>query len=154
MDDRPPLLPGARRAPRALRCLPGSHFDAYLDQFPLAAAVGTEWFREHLLSPGVNRSWPMLRSTAASPWPIPTLRIPHKPGRDLRGRSTSRPLVSSQPNHLPDSSRLQTSADASQIHDTHHVICACMQHACVRQRRTLCGVVCVVGETILEAASS
>jgi hypothetical protein len=78
MDDRPPLLPGARRAPRALRCLPGSHFDPYLDQFPLAAAAGTEWFREHLLSPGVNRSWPMLRSTAASPWPIPTLRIPHK----------------------------------------------------------------------------
>ena len=42
--------------PKRLALVPGGHFDPYLDQFPLAAAAATEWFREHLLSPGVNHS--------------------------------------------------------------------------------------------------
>ena len=42
--------------PKRLALIPGGHFDPYLDQFPRAAAAATEWFREHLLNPGVNRS--------------------------------------------------------------------------------------------------
>jgi fermentation-respiration switch protein FrsA (DUF1100 family) len=42
--------------PKRLALIPGGHFAPYLDQFPLAAAAATEWFREHLLNPGVNRS--------------------------------------------------------------------------------------------------
>ncbi len=42
--------------PKRLALIPGGHFDPYLGQFPLAAAAATEWFREHLLNPGVNRS--------------------------------------------------------------------------------------------------
>ncbi len=42
--------------PKRLALIPGGHFDPYLRQFPLAAAVATEWFREHLLNPGVNHS--------------------------------------------------------------------------------------------------
>ena len=34
----------------------GGHFDPYLDQFPLAEAAATGWFREHLLNPGTSRS--------------------------------------------------------------------------------------------------
>jgi fermentation-respiration switch protein FrsA (DUF1100 family) len=36
--------------PKRLALIPGGHFDPYLDQFPLAEPVATEWFREHLLS--------------------------------------------------------------------------------------------------------
>jgi len=42
--------------PKRLALIPDGHFAPYLDQFPLAAAAATEWFREHLLNPGVNRS--------------------------------------------------------------------------------------------------
>jgi fermentation-respiration switch protein FrsA (DUF1100 family) len=42
--------------PKRLALIPGGHFDPYLDQFPRAAAAATEWFREHLLNPGVNHS--------------------------------------------------------------------------------------------------
>jgi fermentation-respiration switch protein FrsA (DUF1100 family) len=42
--------------PKRLALIPGGHFDPYLDQFPLAASAATEWFREHLLNPGVNHS--------------------------------------------------------------------------------------------------
>jgi fermentation-respiration switch protein FrsA (DUF1100 family) len=42
--------------PKRLALIPGGHFDPYLDQFPLAVAAATEWFREHLLNPGVNHS--------------------------------------------------------------------------------------------------
>ncbi len=42
--------------PKRLALIPGGHFDPYLDQFPLAVAAATGWFREHLLNPGVNRS--------------------------------------------------------------------------------------------------
>jgi len=42
--------------PKRLALIPGGHFDPYLHQFPLAASVATEWFREHLLNPGVNHS--------------------------------------------------------------------------------------------------
>jgi uncharacterized protein len=42
--------------PKRLALTPGGHFAPYLDQFLLAAAVATEWFREHLLNPGLNRS--------------------------------------------------------------------------------------------------
>jgi fermentation-respiration switch protein FrsA (DUF1100 family) len=42
--------------PKRLALIPGGHFDPYLDQFPLAAAAATGWFREHLLNPGVSRS--------------------------------------------------------------------------------------------------
>jgi len=42
--------------PKRLALIPGGHFAPYLDQFPLAAAAATEWFREHLLNPGVNHS--------------------------------------------------------------------------------------------------
>lgn len=36
--------------PKRLALIPGGHFDPYLDQFPLAEAAATEWFREHLLN--------------------------------------------------------------------------------------------------------
>jgi len=42
--------------PKRLALIPGGHFDPYLDQFSLAATAATEWFREHLLNPGVNHS--------------------------------------------------------------------------------------------------
>jgi len=42
--------------PKRLALIPGGHFDPYLHQFPLAEATATEWFREHLLNPGVNHS--------------------------------------------------------------------------------------------------
>jgi hypothetical protein len=42
--------------PKRLGLIPGGHFDPYLDQFSLAATAATEWFREHLLDPGVNHS--------------------------------------------------------------------------------------------------
>jgi fermentation-respiration switch protein FrsA (DUF1100 family) len=40
--------------PKKLQLISGGHFAPYLDQFPLAAAVATEWFREHLLNPGAD----------------------------------------------------------------------------------------------------
>jgi uncharacterized protein len=40
--------------PKRLALIPGGHFDPYLDQFPLAEAAATEWFREHLLNPGTS----------------------------------------------------------------------------------------------------
>jgi uncharacterized protein len=43
--------------PKRLSLIPGGHFDPYLDQFPLAEAVATGWFREHLLNPATSRSW-------------------------------------------------------------------------------------------------
>jgi fermentation-respiration switch protein FrsA (DUF1100 family) len=42
--------------PKRLALIPGGHFDPYLDQFPLAEAAATEWFREHLLNPGTSHS--------------------------------------------------------------------------------------------------
>lgn len=36
--------------PKRLVLVPGGHFDPYLDQFPLAEAAATGWFRAHLLS--------------------------------------------------------------------------------------------------------
>jgi hypothetical protein len=42
--------------PKRFALIPGGHFDPYLDQFPLAEAAATGWFREHLLSPGASRS--------------------------------------------------------------------------------------------------
>jgi fermentation-respiration switch protein FrsA (DUF1100 family) len=38
--------------PKELALIPGGHFDAYLDQFPLAEAAATAWFRERLLLSG------------------------------------------------------------------------------------------------------
>jgi fermentation-respiration switch protein FrsA (DUF1100 family) len=51
-------LAGYERAlePKRLVLIPGGHFDPYLDQFPLAEAAATGWFREHLLNPGTSRS--------------------------------------------------------------------------------------------------
>jgi len=37
--------------PKRLALIQGRHFAPYLDQFPLASAAATEWFREHLLGP-------------------------------------------------------------------------------------------------------
>ncbi len=42
--------------PKRLALIPGGHFDPYLDQFQLAEAAATEWFREHLLNPGTSHS--------------------------------------------------------------------------------------------------
>jgi hypothetical protein len=42
--------------PKRLVLIPGGHFDPYLDQFPLAEAAATGWFREHLNNPSVSRS--------------------------------------------------------------------------------------------------
>ena len=42
--------------PKRLALIPGSHFDPYLDQFPLAEAAAIGWFSEHLLNPGASRS--------------------------------------------------------------------------------------------------
>jgi fermentation-respiration switch protein FrsA (DUF1100 family) len=49
-------LAGYERAlePKRLVLIPGGHFDPYLDQFPLAEAAATGWFREHLLNPGTS----------------------------------------------------------------------------------------------------
>jgi fermentation-respiration switch protein FrsA (DUF1100 family) len=52
--------------PKRLALIPGGHFDPYLDQFPLAEAAATEWFREHLLDRGASRSRRMWRSEALS----------------------------------------------------------------------------------------
>jgi fermentation-respiration switch protein FrsA (DUF1100 family) len=41
--------------PKRLALIPGGHFDPYLEQFPLAEAAATSWFREHLLNPGTRR---------------------------------------------------------------------------------------------------
>ena len=51
-------LAGYERAlePKRLALIPGGHFDPYLEQFPLAEAAATGWFREHLLNSGTNRS--------------------------------------------------------------------------------------------------
>jgi fermentation-respiration switch protein FrsA (DUF1100 family) len=51
-------LAGYERAlePKRLVLIPGGHFDPYLDQFPLAEAAATGWFREHLLNPGTKHS--------------------------------------------------------------------------------------------------
>jgi fermentation-respiration switch protein FrsA (DUF1100 family) len=43
--------------PKRLALIPGGHFDPYLDQFPLAEAAATEWFREHLLNAGTGHSY-------------------------------------------------------------------------------------------------
>jgi uncharacterized protein len=40
--------------PKRLALMPGGHFDPYLDQFPLAEAAATQWFREHLLNHGAS----------------------------------------------------------------------------------------------------
>ena len=49
--------------PKRLALISGGHFAPYLDQFPLAEAAATGWFREHLLDPinpdltiSINRS--------------------------------------------------------------------------------------------------
>jgi uncharacterized protein len=42
--------------PKRLTLIPGGHFDPYLEQFPLAEAAATEWFREHLNNPRGSRS--------------------------------------------------------------------------------------------------
>jgi len=42
--------------PKRLALIPGGHFDPYLDQFPLAEAAATGWFREHLLNPDASCS--------------------------------------------------------------------------------------------------
>jgi fermentation-respiration switch protein FrsA (DUF1100 family) len=42
--------------PKRLALIPGGHFDPYLDQFPLAEAAATEWFREHLINTGTSHS--------------------------------------------------------------------------------------------------
>jgi fermentation-respiration switch protein FrsA (DUF1100 family) len=42
--------------PKRLALISGGHFAPYLDQFPLAEAVATEWFSEYLLNPGASRS--------------------------------------------------------------------------------------------------
>jgi len=42
--------------PKRLALIPGGHFDPYHDQFPLAEAAATGWFREHLLNPGTRHS--------------------------------------------------------------------------------------------------
>jgi fermentation-respiration switch protein FrsA (DUF1100 family) len=40
--------------PKRLALIPGGHFNPYLDQFALAEAAATEWFRAHLNNPGVS----------------------------------------------------------------------------------------------------
>jgi uncharacterized protein len=35
---------------------PGGHFDPYLDEFRVAEAAATAWFREHLIHPAISRS--------------------------------------------------------------------------------------------------
>jgi fermentation-respiration switch protein FrsA (DUF1100 family) len=42
--------------PKRLALVPGGHFDPYLDQFRIAEAAATEWFREHLIHPVTNHS--------------------------------------------------------------------------------------------------
>jgi fermentation-respiration switch protein FrsA (DUF1100 family) len=42
--------------PKRLALIPGGHFDPYLDQFPLAEAAATDWFRQHLTHSGAGRS--------------------------------------------------------------------------------------------------
>jgi uncharacterized protein len=44
--------------PKQLTLIPGGHFDPYLDQFPLAEAAATGWFREHLLNPVTSQVQP------------------------------------------------------------------------------------------------
>ena len=42
--------------PKRLALIPGGHFDPYLDEFRVAEAAATEWFREHLIHPVTSRS--------------------------------------------------------------------------------------------------
>jgi len=42
--------------PKRLALIPGGHFDPYLDEFRVAEAAATEWFREHLIHPATSRS--------------------------------------------------------------------------------------------------
>jgi fermentation-respiration switch protein FrsA (DUF1100 family) len=42
--------------PKRLSLIPGGHFDPYLDQFRIAEAAATEWFRKHLIHPATSRS--------------------------------------------------------------------------------------------------
>jgi fermentation-respiration switch protein FrsA (DUF1100 family) len=42
--------------PKRLALIPGGHFDPYLDEFRVAEAAATEWFREHLIHPAISRS--------------------------------------------------------------------------------------------------
>src|SRR5580704_10361278 len=35
--------------PKKLVLIPGGYFDPYRDQFPVAEAAATQWFREHLV---------------------------------------------------------------------------------------------------------
>jgi fermentation-respiration switch protein FrsA (DUF1100 family) len=37
--------------PKRLALIPGGHFDPYLEQFSLAKAAATAWFREHIGDP-------------------------------------------------------------------------------------------------------
>jgi fermentation-respiration switch protein FrsA (DUF1100 family) len=49
--------------PKRLSLIPGGHFDPYLDEFPVAEAAATEWFRENLLWPRAVRG-PVVRHRA------------------------------------------------------------------------------------------
>jgi uncharacterized protein len=42
--------------PKRLALIPGGHFDPYLDEFSVAEAAATAWFREHLIHPATSRS--------------------------------------------------------------------------------------------------
>ena len=42
--------------PKRLALIPGGHFDPYLDEFRVAEAAATEWFREHLIHSVTSRS--------------------------------------------------------------------------------------------------
>ena len=42
--------------PKRLALVPGGHFDPYLDEFRVAEAAATEWFREHLIHLATSRS--------------------------------------------------------------------------------------------------
>jgi fermentation-respiration switch protein FrsA (DUF1100 family) len=42
--------------PKRLSLIPGGHFNPYLDEFRVAEAAATEWFREHLIHPATSRS--------------------------------------------------------------------------------------------------
>jgi uncharacterized protein len=42
--------------PKRLALIPVGHFDPYLDEFRVAEAAATEWFREHLSHPVTSRS--------------------------------------------------------------------------------------------------
>jgi hypothetical protein len=42
--------------PKRLALIPGGHFDPYLDQFRVAEAAATGWFREHLINRVTSRA--------------------------------------------------------------------------------------------------